>query len=281
MMLRHPVILAGLVVVALLGITAGILTIVDNRGSQAVPAALANDPTQTPAESVATAQPRDGDARTLRTAAVRTIPGDGMPVLGSLPEGASIALDGRSSEGKWLRIVFPPQSGLYGWVDARLVDARTSVMSLPVRSGEAVVHGPPPPTQVAVQSTGRASIRSSNASPASAPPTSTPGAAPVGVADLIAIGGTVSDGKMTITVKNVGTGTAKGTLVVSVASAAGQPLGSASAPIALKAGEATQVTTSYAVTASQRLIVTVNPGGAIAESNTGNNSLTMAVAISQ
>ena len=280
-MLRHPVILAGLVVVSLLGIAAGILTLIDAGRSAPNPAVVAGETTQISVPAAATAQPRDGGARTLRTVAVRTIPGDGMPVLGSLPEAALVAVDGRSSDSTWLRIVFPPQSELYGWVDARFIGAHAPVASLPIRSGEAVVRGPAPPTQSAVQSTGQASIRSTNVTPASAPPTSTPAAPPAGLADLIVTGGSVSDGKMTITVRNAGTGIAQGTLVVSVASDAGLPLGNASVAIKLPAGQSTQVTTTYVVTASQRMVVTVNAGGAIAESNTANNSLTIAIAISR
>ncbi len=292
-MLKHPVVLAGFFVITLLGIAAGVLTFADRgRHETAAPGAQAAATTQT-APADATAADAAPGAQTLRTTAVRTAPGDGSPVLGALPKDSEVDVDGRSSDSKWLRIVFPRGSDVRGWVDAAAIDLPSVMASLPVRAGEASVQAPALPTKAAQSGqAGRsgeagqsasASIRTSNTTSTAAGAASTatsvpaPPTAAAGFPDLIVSGGGNDNGHISATVKNAGTGTATGTVVVTVRSNAGATLATTSAAISLKAGQSITIPTGYSVQGAARIILAVSAGGAIAESNTGNNELPMAV----
>ena len=279
-MLKHPVILAGFLVVSLLGLVAGALTFADRGGhSPSSGDALARQAAQPSAVASAEAVGAPG-AQTLRTAAVRTTPGDGAPVLGTLPKDTQVDVDGRSSDSKWLRIVFPRGSDVRGWVDATSIDPAATLASLPVRGGEASVRAPAQPTK-ATQSgqagqSESASIRTSNTTSASAAAATVPPAA--GLPDLVVSGGSNDNGRISATVKNIGAGAAQGTVVVTVLSNSGQTLATTSAPISLKPGQSAQIPTGYAAAGAARMVLAVNRGGAIVESNMSNNELAVAFA---
>ena len=280
-MLKHPVILAGFLVVSLLGLVAGALTFADRGGhSPSSGDALARQSAQPSAVASAEAVGAPG-AQTLRTAAVRTTPGDGAPVLGTLPKDTRIDVDGRSSDSKWLRIAFPRGSDVRGWVDASSIDLAATLASLPVRGGDASVRAPAPPTKAAQSGqagqSASASIRTSNTTSVAAASTATVAPA-AGLPDLIVSGGSNDNGRMSATVKNIGAGAAQGTAVVTVLSNGGQTLATTSAPVSLKPGQSTQIPTGYAVAGAARMVLAVNRGGAIVESNMSNNELAVAVA---
>jgi heme/copper-type cytochrome/quinol oxidase subunit 2 len=68
---------------------------------------------------------------------IRTGPGTGYPVVGSLKRGDEVTVTGRNKAGTWLAIT--TDGGLEGWVYAEYATVNTAVESLPV------AQAPPPP----------------------------------------------------------------------------------------------------------------------------------------
>src|SRR5581483_6921203 len=179
-------------VVVLLGLTAGVLIIIDSArgGSAQEPKVQIEEVTATTGPTAKTAEAGGVRAKADHAIPVKSAPGTTTPPLGTLPGGAEMVVDGRTTDTKWLRIIFPPGSELHGWVDAADVDATSGdPAALTVATAE-------PPVVVEV-------------------PTETPvgGALP----DLtIGTTPTITGGKLFVTVTNIGRGVATGDLVVAV-----------------------------------------------------------------
>ncbi len=276
--LRHPFFLAGLAVVVLLGLTAATLVVADSvQSNKKVVATVVVAPAETttagPTSRTATASGVSGT--TKGTTAVRAAPGGRTPVLGTLGAKNDVHIDGRTTDAKWMRIVFPPNSALHGWIDATLLDIIGDPATLVVATAEpqVVVDLPTAPPVVV-----RTAI-------VEKPPTAgvTPTAPPAGgdLPDLAIDGTTVSNGKLFMTVVNQGKGEMKGDLVVAVFNADGTKLlGGATLPrFTLAPGRSIDIGTGYVVAEDQSLFLVVDPNGTIAESNDNNNNRTVAIAV--
>ncbi len=266
--------LAGTAVVAALAIGAGVLTWVVHPDHATGPVALSAS-TPTAATTTEASSSNGVTARTNTIAAVRTAPGSYTPVLGTLGRDESVEIVGRSAAATWLRIVFPPGSSLHGWIAADMLDVTGDVNALAVATAEPpVVIAPPAGASSQRQ---RTPVRAAGtATPVAGAATTTPSAL---LPDLVIAQAHMGRTTLAATIMNRGDGSANGTIVVSVFSADGRTLlATTSAPNAGLAPHASvEVDTGYAVKGSQRLVVVVNPAGTIEESNTGNNSTTIAV----
>jgi len=274
--LRHPVFLAGLAVVALLGITAAVLVIIDSArgGSAEEPKVIVEPKTATPGPRSKTAVAIGVVGRTKGVTSVRFAPGSSRAVLGTLPAGRDVQIDGRTSDSGWLRIIFPPNSELHGWIEADAVDITGDVESLVVATAE-----PPISVDLPTEPASRFTPGIEET------PTETPtpdGSPTVGPPDLV-VGTTpvITGGQLFVTVVNQGTGAATGDLVVAIFNPDGtQLLGGATVPgFTLGPGLSIDVGTGYQVTESQQLLIIVDPNGTIEETDNTNNQVLISVAV--
>ncbi len=141
---QHRLVLAGALTLAVLGVAAGVLTVLDSsQGATPLSGQVIATTTSTPEPVASAIAGRGLTGRTNRVSAVRTAPGPDMPVLGTLGANEVVDIDGRNTKGDWLRIVFPPNSPLHGWIEATMVDANGDVSALAVATPD-----PPPPISV-------------------------------------------------------------------------------------------------------------------------------------
>jgi CARDB protein len=276
---KHPFVLAGLAVVALLGLTAAVLVIIDSARDDAdagQQVGIEPRETQTAGPIAKTAVARGVVGRTNTTTAVRRAPGQ-LVVLGTIPRNTDVTIDGRSEEGNWLRIIFPPNSELHGWVSVDSVDVTGDVESLAVTTPEPVVVVDLPTTDPELALT-----------PVDTPPpeeTEDPEATETpdpGLPDLV-VGTTpvLSGGLLFITVVNQGSGIAEGDFVVAIFNVDGSELlgGATLNGFSLGAGLSIDVGTGYEVTNNQTLLLIVDPNGEIEESDNTNNQITVSVSV--
>lgn len=281
--LKHPFFLAGFAVVLLLGLTAGVLVVVDSarNGKTAAPTVVVDavNRTSTPGPTARTATASGVTGTTNAVVSVLTAPGSRSQILGTLDKGDDVAIDGRSTDSEWYRIVFPPDSEFHGWVDAQFLDITGDPGTLVVATAEppVVVELPTEPPEVLTQ-TAR-DLTPTMAAEASPTETSTPAA---GLPDLV-IGTTptISDGKLFVTVINQGKGDATGDIVVAVFNQDGTKLlGGATLPgFALNSGRSIDIGTGYEVTQNQTLLLIVDPNGEIPETDDTNNRALVAVVV--
>lgn len=142
--LNNRFILASLSLVVVLLLTAAVFAAIGN-GARRMPLVVVR-PTPTPTTG-APALALDGGlpGRILYTVSVRNGPNAFLltSILGTVPRGTMIAVVGRNAEQTWLQIVYPPDSVLRGWVDARYIAITGDVSRLPLA-------GPGPRPEVAV-----------------------------------------------------------------------------------------------------------------------------------
>jgi len=110
------------------------------------PSATAVAPTPLPATPTATALPT---AKTKSNTSLRSGPGAGYAILGSLAPGLGVKLTGRNADRLWWQIEFPSSPDGYAWVPASNLDlgAATGADALPI------VNVSPPPTRAPVAAT--------------------------------------------------------------------------------------------------------------------------------
>jgi hypothetical protein len=197
-------------------------------------------------------------------------------VLGTLPSGTDIEIDARTTDGNWLRSIFPPNSELHGWIDAEDLELTGDSESLVVATAE-----PAPivalPTDSPAVLTAIAEQQTTIAEPGTPTPSPTPGSL---LPDLVVGGSSVQAGnKLFVTVMNQGTGDAIGDIVVAVFNPDGTALvGGATLPnFSLPAGRSIDVATGYTVEVSQTLLLIVDPNGTLEESDNLNNRITVAI----
>jgi uncharacterized protein YraI len=277
--IRHPFVLAGGAVIVLLGMTAAALVIVDSARGDTVrePRVDVQPLTSTPGPNARTATATGVRGITRGTTSVRSAPGERGPVLGTLPRGSEVEIDGRTADSTWLRIIFPPRSEFHGWVEVDALDITGTVSALAVATAEppVVVSRPtqepievePDPLEVTPDD----------------PPTPEPTATPDAVLPDLVVGTTpiVSGGVLVVTIVNQGAGTAQGDLVVAVFNPdATQLLGGVTVPgTTLAPGASIDVITGYQVTQSATLLIIVDPNGAIEEADDMNNQITVSVSV--
>lgn len=279
--LKHPFFLAGLSVVGLLALTAGTLVVAESvrGGANAAPTVIVQSAgTSTPGAARKTAAASGVSGTTRSTTAVRQAPGSRTAVLGTLPATSDVEIDGRTTDAKWLRVIFPPNSELHGWIDATNLDVIGDPNALVVATAE-------PPVVVELP-TEPPSVQTANAATPTPAATGTPGtptAGPNGKQPDLVVGTPpiITGGKLFVTVVNQGAGDMKGDLVVAIFSADGAALlGGATLPnFTLPAGRSIDIGTGYNVTQNQTLRIVVDPGGIIDETDNTNNSLTVAISV--
>ena len=276
---KHPFVLAGLAVVALLGLTAAVLVIIDSARDDAdagTPVGIEPHGTQTAGPIARTAIAGGVVGRTNTTTAVRRAPGQ-LVVLGTIPRNTDVTIDGRSEEGNWLRIIFPPNSELHGWVSVDSVEVTGDIESLAVTTPEPVVVVDLPTTDPELALTPvDTPVPEETEDPE---PTETPDS---GLPDLV-VGTTpvLSDGLLFITVVNQGTGIAEGDFVVAIFDVDGTELlgGATLNGFSLGAGMSIDIGTGYEVTKNQTLLLIVDPNGEIEESDNTNNQITVSITV--
>ena len=280
--LKHPFVLAGFAVVMLLGLTAAALVVVDSArgggasGAPTVAVAPLTTATIGPTSKTASASGVSGTTNEVTT--VRTAPGARTPPFGTLNKGEDVVIDGRTTDAKWYRVIFPPNSEQHGWVDATSLDVVGNPATLVIATAE------PPvvvelPTSSPSERTAVAPRQQPTAVDTSPAATATPenGDLP----DLV-IGTTptLSQGKLFVTVVNQGKGEATGDLVVAVFNPdRTKLLGGATLPaFTLAPGRSIDIGTGYEITKTVTLLLIVDPNGDIAETDDTNNQVTVKVA---
>ncbi len=282
-MFRHPFFLAGLAVVALLGLTAGTLVVVDSaRGggsnSSTPPVVVAPISTSTigPTSMTATAEGVTGTANDILT--VLSAPGS-RTAVGTLAMGDEVVIDGRTTDSNWYRIIFPPLSELHGWIEATSVTVTGDPSTLVVATAEPPVYVEVPTTPPDVLTARAASLTPEE----SATPDVTATVSEASELPDLVIGTTptISGGKLFVTVINQGQGDATGDIVVAVFNADGTKLlGGATLPaFTLQPGRSIDIGTGYEVTQNQTLLLIVDPNGDIAETDDTNNRATVSIAV--
>jgi hypothetical protein len=275
--LKHPFFLAGLSVVALLGLTAAVLVVADSiAGSSASePTVVVSPATTTPGPVQSTAIAGGVIGTTRRTTTVRTMPGSRGPIAGIVRANTDVEIDGRTTDATWLRIVYPPNSELHGWVDAEDLEIVGDPESLVVATAEPPViidlpTQPPLPTQdpfLTPEVTGTPDLTATVTG---------------GLPDLVI--GTppnVSQGILYVTVVNQGVGQLTGDLVVAVFNEDGSALlGGATLPgFNLAPGRSIDIGTGYAVQEDERLLLVVDPNGTVDESDNTNNRVVVEISL--
>ncbi len=278
--LQHPFVLAGVAVVALLALVAGVLIVVDSaRGTSADAPRVEVEPmTATPGTRSKTATALGVFGTTKSTTAVRVAPGS-RNILGTLQRDAEVQIDGRTTDSEWLRVIFPPNSELHGWVDAELLDVTGDPESLAVATAEPAIvvdlptQDPDDITPVDEETPfGTETVEPEG--------TGTPPAG--GLPDLVVgTSPTLSGGKLFITVVNQGTGDATGDLVIAVFNADETALlaGATLPGFTLEAGRSIDIGTGFEITESQTFLLVVDPNGEIEETDNTNNRVTVAIVV--
>ena len=279
--LRHPFFLAGLAVVALLGLTAAVLVVADSlKGGNATTPTAVVEPgiTTTPGPTRKTAVAGGVGGTTKGTTSVRSAPGSRTVALGTIASKTDVEIDGRTTDSKWFRIIYPPNSELHGWIDADDLTITGDPATLVVATAEPApfVELPtaPPSRNTPVPVLPTPDLTKSPVGSV------TPGG--TGLPDLVI--GTppnISGNKLFVTVINQGAGAFKGTLVVAVFNADRSALlGGTTLPnFSLAPGRSIDIGTGYSISGSQTLVLVVDPNGEIDETDNTNNSVTVAVAV--
>lgn len=277
--LKHPFVLAGVAVVALLGITAAVLVLIDSlRDDTTTAPQVSIEPkvSVTPGSRSRTATVTGVIGRTRATTAVRFAPGARTSVLGTLQSDSEVQVDGRTTDALWLRVIFPPNSELHGWVDAEMLELTGDPESLVVATAE-------PPIIIDLPTQPPSTITPIDAeTPIGTPEEGTP-TPDEGLPDLV-VGTTPTispDGVLFITVVNQGTGDATGDLVIAVFNPDRTALlaGATLPDFTLEAGRSIDIGTGYQVPSNQTLLLIVDPNGDIEESDNTNNQVTVAIAL--
>jgi len=275
---QHPIVLAGIAVVALLALTAGVLVVIDSArvdgGGDGPQVIIDPVTTRTPGPAARTAIAIGLMGTTRSLTAVRVAPGSRSAVRGTLNRDTEVQIDGRTEDSGWLRILFPPRSDGHGWVDAEDIDISGDLDML------AMVDAEPPELVNLPTSIPQLPIPTEDLSTPGPDGTTTPEAD--GLPDLV-VGTpvTIADGKLFVTVINQGSGRVTATIVVAVFNAAeSQLVGGATVPgITLEPGTSIDVGTGYEVSSDEVLVLIVDPNGEIEESDNTNNRVTISIAI--
>jgi hypothetical protein len=275
---KHPVVLAGVAVVALLGLTAGVLVVVDSaRGEGGAQQQVIVEPkTQTPGPRSKTATALGVSGRTVSVTAVRFAPGARTQVLGTLPAGRDVQIDGRTEDDGWFRIIFPPNSELHGWVDAEALEITGDPTTLLIATAE-----PPIQVELPTEPASRFTPQAEETPGETQTPEGTATPEGGGLPDLV-VGTTpvITAGQLFITVVNQGTGAFTGDLVVAIFNPDGTALlGGATLPgFTLEPGLSIDVGTGFMVTSDMTLLLVVDPNGEIEEADNTNNQVVISVA---
>jgi hypothetical protein len=199
---------------------------------------------------------RPGAVRSAATVDVRTLPSEEAQILGTLRRGQELDIAGRSADGAWIAISYPPGSGQHGWITASAVDRADQIRAVPTvtpapfRSGQAANPAvlQTPETQASRQAT----------------PTVTAPLPDLVVSAVDLLG----DGRLEVTVRNQGSAGVNGQPIeVALAGANGQILRLAGTEVRnLGPGQSVNIIIPYVITQSMGIRILVDPNGRIEES---------------
>ena len=190
-------------------------------------------------------------ARAAAATNVYALPDRAAELVAILPGGQTAVVEGRSEDGAWLHVVYPPGSTLLGWVPAAVLTVeRGASAALPVVT-----------TDVPVPAAG------------SAPPASEQERLP----DLtITEAFLLEDGRLAVGIRNIGTAALVQTVVpLRVTKAEGDILGVLEiGPTTLGPGARATVVTPVVVTEAGNYRIVLDAPNGIAESQESNNAHT-------
>jgi hypothetical protein len=134
-LLRNRLILGGLSLLIVLLITTLVLVFVGSGGNSS------NDTTGvevgTPAKTSTPFPAGTVIGRMRTTASVLAGPNAQYTPLGTIRSGVVLQVIGRSEDGAWLQVIYPPGTALHGWVDRALLDVTGNVSVLRIAGPEA------------------------------------------------------------------------------------------------------------------------------------------------
>jgi len=286
--LRHPIVLGALAVVVVLLVVAVALILVgggeeDDEGEAAAPA-----PTRTEKPETNLASEDGVSGEVIATINVRSGPGEGYTILGTIRNGTRVEVVGRTEDDEWLQVIYPPQSNLHGWVDAAFLDLEGDPSQLAVATVEALPlpEVPTEPAYVAVATPTAEETPTAEAGPteeATPSPTAVLSLTPEAeLPDLvIAIPTWLVDDTVIITVVNQGRGAVENQpLDVGVFDSQGQTLlHHATAGLqSLAPGASIDISTGFTCTTQeQEVLIVVDVDGRIDETDNTNNQAVVTV----
>ncbi|MDP6605451.1 MAG: hypothetical protein QF664_04225 [Dehalococcoidia bacterium] len=210
------------------------------------------DPTAAPAAATPVASERDASlVAAALTANIRADPDRFADVIAVLPDGRDARLLGRSSDGSWIKIAYPPSSAVEGWVPAEvLLTEGAALDTLPVL----VVLATPTPS-----------------------PAGDGGPAGESLPDLTIAGAfLLQDGRVAIGLRNIGDAPVVEVFVpLNVSKASGDILGVLRiGPTTLAPGERATVVTPVVVSETGSYVFELDRPDEIRESQEFNNAFT-------
>jgi hypothetical protein len=233
--------LAGIIVVLVAAaVIGGIIVVGDPGGDGTQAAAPAAEPTSATPELVIA----------IATANVRAEPDRFADVIAVLPTGRSVRLLGRSSDSSWIRVAYPPESDVEGWVPmATISPAANALAFLPV-----------------LVTLATATPSAANGNPETEP-----------LPDLIiADAFLLQDGRLTIALRNIGEASIVEAFVpLHVSKASGEILGVLRiGPTTLAPGASATVLTPVVISETGNYILELDRLDEVRESDEFNNTFT-------
>lgn len=276
--LRSPVIMGGLVAViiaiaAIVGM--GVMSGGDHDSGGGSPAKT----TATPRQTKVTGKLM-GKAKV--TVSVRSDPGNDYQILGVLRRGAEVEIVGKSEDGEWLQIIYPPGSGLRGWVLAESMEIEGNPGALDIATPEQMIEPQPTRERAATEAPPTDTPPSEESPTPEATPLPSPTVAPL--PDLVIGGVMVSGGVAVVTITNQGAGPlADAVFDVAIFDVSGSELlySLTTGPHELQPGASIDIKTDYSLQSGlSQLLIQVDSAGAIQESDDSNNSYSIAISSS-
>ena len=268
--LRNPIVLAGIgaVVIALfVFIGATIFGSDDSSGKSESAIAIATV-TATPTLESLTGDGLKGKAKA--TIDVHSAPYSNSMSLATLRKGVEVKIVAKNDDGDWLQIVYPPGSELFGWVAVASLEIEGDITGLAVATPESLPQADVPTSQP---------LKATPTPNATIAPTATP-LPPL--PDLVVGGFLVSGQTLVVTITNQGSGPVSNAYIdVSVFDVTGaQSLNTVTVgPVNLQPGASLDVKTGYnAIKGAAQVLVIIDAGGKVAETDDTNNRLVVSFA---
>jgi len=241
-MAMRPPTVAGLLIVLVAGVVIAGLWAFGDAGESGPASAAAPEPT---------AEPEGPHSRIALTANMYAHPSRTSDLVAIVPEGRTVRVTGRTDDSSWVRVIYPVDSTLEGWVPASyLVDETTpDLAALPE---VATVAG----------ADGTGDVGGLADEPAL--PDLTISSADVG-----------ANGILTVRITNLGRAIFSDTVGVRISTAEGEIVGSLDADLSaspLGPGRSAAVNTGVLITQTGLFVIEVDPANEIEEASEFNNS---------
>jgi hypothetical protein len=241
MAMRAPTV-AGLLIVLVAGAVIAGLWVFGGNGDTGPASAATPEPTAVP----------DGpQSRIALTANMYAHPTRTSDLVAIVPEGRTVRVTGRTDDSSWVRVIYPVESTLEGWVPASYLVAENApdFAALPEAATVAGAEGPGEAGGLVDEP---------------ALPDLTISSADVG-----------SNGILTVRITNLGRATFSDTVGVRISTAEGEIVGSLDADLTaspLGPGRSAAVNTGVRITQTGLFVIEVDPANEIEESSEFNNS---------